>query len=85
MYPGLQADSLPSEPPGKVRARDWEGNTHNIEFREASGVLRDVGKGKNLCILVPIEEAGGGWGGGCLGMFCLLFSFLGEKLKRQKL
>ena len=52
-----------------MRARDWEGNTHNIEFREASGVLRDMGKGKNLCILVPIEEAGRGRGGGCLGMF----------------
>ena len=66
-------------------ARDWEGKTHNTEFREASGVLRDTGKGKNLCILLPIEEVVGGWvgwgwewGGGCLGMFHLFFSFLGR-------
>ena len=29
-----------------MRARDWEGNTHSIGFREVSGVLRDMGKGR---------------------------------------
>ena len=67
-----------------MRARDWEGNTHNIGFREVSGVLRDMGKGKNLCILLPIEEAGGG-GEEAAWEYSAYFFLLREKLKRQKL